>query len=141
MAGAEDMRRDGYEFSVSPPKVVMRCAINARLPLATYRQDSGPRLPGYSTAHGQGFGGCRQEGKERLEPIEEVICEVADEFSGAVIEALTVRKGEVSRIARVLPPNLVLWYSTEQRVERRPVRNEGCTSMRSSSMSELEKQE
>ena len=41
-------------------------------------------------------GGSRQEGRDKLEPIEEVICEVADDFSGAVIEALTVRKGEVS---------------------------------------------
>ena len=40
----------------------------------------------------------RQDGKAKLEPIEEVVCEVADEFSGAVIEALTVRKGEVSRL-------------------------------------------
>jgi len=33
---------------------------------------------------------------------------VADEFSGAVIEALTVRKGEVSCFAPVLPPIPVL---------------------------------
>ena len=38
---------------------------------------------------------------------------MADEFSGAVIEALTVRKGEVSCLGRVLPPNL--WCFSGQR--------------------------
>ena len=100
MGGAEDMRRDGYEFSVSPPRVVMRCAVYGRLLLVATRVC----LDGWTNNKSQrliceGLGGCRQEGREKLEPIEEVICEVADEFSGAVIEALTVRKGEVSHHA------------------------------------------
>ncbi len=51
----------------------------------------------------------------KLEPIEEVICEVADEFSGAVIEALTVRKAEVSGCslvrASVLSPALIMCHA------------------------------
>ena len=37
----------------------------------------------------------RTEGGQKLEPIEEVVCEVEEEFGGAIIEALTLRKGEV----------------------------------------------
>ena len=32
---------------------------------------------------------------KRLEPLEEVVCEVEDEHAGEVIEAVTMRKGEV----------------------------------------------
>ena len=51
-ARAENMRREGFELSVSPPKVVYR-----------------------------------QEGGKRLEPIEEIVCEVEDQHAGSVIEA------------------------------------------------------
>ena len=51
-AHAENMRREGFELSVSPPKVVYR-----------------------------------QEGGKRLEPIEEIVCEVEDQHAGSVIEA------------------------------------------------------
>ncbi len=45
------MRREGFELSVSPPRVVYK-----------------------------------EEGGKRLEPLEEVICEVDDEQMGSVIE-------------------------------------------------------
>ncbi|EFN51124.1 hypothetical protein CHLNCDRAFT_141310 [Chlorella variabilis] len=56
----ENMRREGFELSVSPPRVVLR----------------------------------HEEG-QRLEPLEEVVCEVEDAHAGEVIEALTLRKGEL----------------------------------------------
>ncbi|KAJ1689756.1 hypothetical protein LUZ63_013911 [Rhynchospora breviuscula] len=56
----ENMRREGFELSVSPPRVM------------------------YKT-----------EGKERLEPIEEVTIEVNDEHVGLVMEALSHRRAEV----------------------------------------------
>lgn len=56
----ENMRREGYEFAVSPPKVVYRTVDGAR-----------------------------------QEPLEELMCEVEDEYSGAVIEAVSLRKGEL----------------------------------------------
>ncbi|XP_078151647.1 elongation factor family protein isoform X1 [Carex rostrata] len=56
----ENMRREGFELSVSPPRVM------------------------YKT-----------EGKDRLEPIEEVTIEVNDEHVGLVMEALSHRRGEV----------------------------------------------
>ncbi len=57
----ETMRREGFELSVSRPKVIM------------------------------------QEGEngERLEPMEEVVIDVDEEYSGAVIEKLALRKGEL----------------------------------------------
>ena len=57
----ENMRREGFELSISPPKVLLR----------------------------QGDAG------ERLEPLEELVCEVEEAHAGEVIEALTARKGEL----------------------------------------------
>ena len=57
----ENMRREGFELSISRPRVIFR-----------------------------------EENGERLEPIEEVIVDVDDEYSGAVIEKLTgPRKGDL----------------------------------------------
>jgi GTP-binding protein len=57
----ENMRREGFELSVSRPRVIFR-----------------------------------EEGGERLEPIEEVIVDVDDEFTGVVIDKLTgERKGDL----------------------------------------------
>ncbi len=61
----ENMRREGFELSVSRPRVV-------------YRQDD------------QG---------NRLEPIEEVVIDVDEEFSGAVMEGLGLRRGEMTDMA------------------------------------------
>jgi len=58
----ENMRREGFELSISRPRVIFR----------------------------------ENEAGERLEPIEEVIIDVDDEYSGAVIEKLTgPRRGEL----------------------------------------------
>jgi len=59
----ENMRREGYELSVSRPRVVFR-----------------------------------EEGGQRLEPIEEATIDVDDEYSGTVVEKLTARKGELSEM-------------------------------------------
>ncbi len=56
----ENMRREGFEFAVSKPKVI-------------YRELKG----------------------KRTEPIELALIDVADEFVGAVIEMLGIRKGEM----------------------------------------------
>ncbi len=56
----ENMRREGFELSVSRPRVLIR-----------------------------------EEGGQRLEPIEEVTVDVDDEFSGTVVEKLSSRKGEL----------------------------------------------
>ncbi|MDR5654511.1 translational GTPase TypA [Ruixingdingia sedimenti] len=57
----ENMRREGFELSISRPRVIMR-----------------------------------EEDGQRLEPVEEVIVDVDDEFTGAVIDKLTgERKGDL----------------------------------------------
>ena len=57
----ENMRREGFELSISRPRVIMR-----------------------------------DEGGQRMEPVEEVIVDVDDEFSGTVIDKLTgERKGDL----------------------------------------------
>jgi GTP-binding protein len=58
----ETMRREGFELTISRPRVV-------------YRTDP--------------------DTGERLEPIEEVVIDVDDEYSGTVVEKLSARKGEM----------------------------------------------
>jgi GTP-binding protein len=57
----EQMRREGYELSISRPRVL-------------YRED---------------------EAGNRTEPIEEVVVDVDEEFSGAVVEKMSERKAEL----------------------------------------------
>ncbi|MBR9972623.1 translational GTPase TypA [Magnetospirillum sulfuroxidans] len=57
----ETMRREGFELSVSRPRVL------------------------YKTENGK-----------RMEPIEEVFVDVDEEFSGAVVEKMTIRKAELT---------------------------------------------
>ena len=57
----ETMRREGFELSISRPKVLMH----------------------------------KDETGQLLEPMEEVLADVDDEFSGIVIEKLTQRKGDL----------------------------------------------
>ena len=59
----ETMRREGFEVSISRPRVV-------------YRTDP--------------------DTGERLEPIEEVVIDLDDEYSGVVIEKLSMRKAEMT---------------------------------------------
>jgi len=61
----EQMRREGYELSISRPRVL-------------YRED--PKTG------------------ERLETIEEVVIDVDEEYSGIVVEALSVRKGRMTEM-------------------------------------------
>ncbi|SEA42745.1 translational GTPase TypA [Rubrimonas cliftonensis] len=56
----ENMRREGFELSISRPRVILR-----------------------------------EENGERLEPIEEVTVDVDEPYAGAVVEKLSLRKGEL----------------------------------------------
>ncbi|OWZ25633.1 translational GTPase TypA [Wolbachia endosymbiont of Wuchereria bancrofti] len=57
----ENMRREGFELSVSRPRVLFK-----------------------------------EEGGKKLEPIEEVVIDVDDEYSGIIMKKLSFRKGEVT---------------------------------------------
>lgn len=84
----ETMRREGYEFSVSKPKVIIK-----------------------------------EIDKVKCEPIERVHIEVPQEFSGAVIEELSKRRGEmqqldtndhgITRIEFLLPTRGLMGYRNE----------------------------
>ena len=86
----ENMRREGFELTVSRPKVV-------------FRKD--------------------EETGQRLEPIEEVIVDVDDEHSGAVVKKLSERKGEMiemkpsgggrTRLVFYVPTRGLLGYQSE----------------------------
>ena len=60
----ENMRREGFELSVSRPRVLFK----------------------------------KGENGEILEPIEEVVVDVDDNFSGSVVEKLSIRKGELAEM-------------------------------------------
>jgi GTP-binding protein len=86
----ENMRREGFEVSISRPRVV-------------YRKD--------------------EETGARLEPIEEVVIDVDDEYSGVVIEKLSQRKAEMkdmgpsgagkTRITLMAPSRSLIGYQGE----------------------------
>ena len=59
----ETLRREGFELSISRPRVLFK-----------------------------------EEGGQRLEPLEEVTVDVDEEFSGAVVEKVSQRKGELTEM-------------------------------------------
>lgn len=59
----EAMRREGYEFSISKPRVIIK-----------------------------------EEGTDKLEPLERVHIEVPQEYAGSVIEEMSRRKGEMQSL-------------------------------------------
>ena len=59
----ENMRREGFELSVSRPRVLFR-----------------------------------QEGGQRLEPVEEITVDVDEDYAGVVVDKLSQRKGELSEM-------------------------------------------
>ncbi len=91
----ETMRREGFELSVSRPRVVMKTGENG----------------------------------EKLEPIEEVVIDVDDEFSGVVIEKMTKRKATITemkpsgigktRIVFSAPSRGLIGYLSEFRTDTR----------------------
>ena len=91
----ETMRREGFELSVSRPRVVMQTDANG----------------------------------EKLEPIEEVVIDVDDEFSGVVIEKMTKRKATITemkpsgigktRIVFSAPSRGLIGYLSEFRTDTR----------------------
>lgn len=84
----ENMRREGFELSVSRPRVLFK----------------------------------RGEGDAILEPIEEVVVDVDDEFSGTVVDKISRRKGEMiemkpsagkTRIVFHVPSRGLIGYQSE----------------------------
>jgi GTP-binding protein len=85
----ENMRREGFELSVSRPRVI-------------FKED---------------------ENGSKLEPIEEVVIDVDDEFSGSVVEKIATRKGEMTdmkpsgggktRITFLVPSRGLIGYQSE----------------------------
>ena len=92
----EQMRREGYELSISRPRVL-------------YREDP--------------------DTGARLEPLEEVVVDVDEEFSGIVVEALSVRKGRMTemrqagggkvRLTFIVPSRGLIGYHGEFMTETR----------------------
>lgn len=91
----ENMRREGFELSVSRPRVLFK----------------------------------RDENKQLLEPIEEVVADVDDGYSGIVVEKVSLRKGELqdmrpssggkTRMIFLVPSRGLIGYQTEFRNDTR----------------------
>jgi len=90
----ETMRREGFELSVSKPRVL-------------FKEDNGTRL----------------------EPIEEVVIDVDDTYSGIIVEKLSIRKGEMLemkhsgsgklRLIFLVPSRGLIGYQSEFRNDTR----------------------
>ncbi|AEI89511.1 MAG: translational GTPase TypA [Candidatus Midichloria mitochondrii] len=91
----ETMRREGFELSVSKPRVLFK----------------------------------EGEDGSRLEPIEEVVIDVDEEYSGIVVEKLSIRKGEMLeikhsgsgklRLVFLVPSRGLIGYQSEFRNDTR----------------------
>ncbi|KAM0681875.1 hypothetical protein MDAP_002840 [Mitosporidium daphniae] len=68
----ETMRREGLEFSISPPKVLLK-----------------------TEQHSDG-------GEVKLEPVEEITIDLDEQYTGVIIDKLTRRKGELLRVSEAL---------------------------------------
>ena len=85
----ENMRREGFELSVSRPRVLLK----------------------------------KDENGAVLEPIEELVIDVDDEYSGCVVEKVSIRKGEMTdmrpsgggktRITFLVPSRGLIGYQSE----------------------------
>jgi GTP-binding protein len=84
----ENMRREGFELSVSRPKVLFK----------------------------------KDEDENILEPMEEVVVDVDDEYSGSVVEKISIRKGEMTdmtqsvgktRLKFIVPSRGLIGYQNE----------------------------
>jgi GTP-binding protein len=85
----ETMRREGFELSVSRPRVLFK----------------------------------KDEKGAKLEPIEEVLIDVDEEFSGAIVSKLSLRKGEMlemkpsggnkTRLRFLIPSRCLIGYQSE----------------------------
>jgi len=90
----EQMRREGFELSISPPKVIFK-----------------------------------EENGKKLEPMEEVIFEITNDYSGGVVENIGKRKGELldmksvgtnsSRITALIPSRTLMGYRTDFETDTR----------------------
>lgn len=91
----ETMRREGFELTVSRPRVLFR----------------------------------KDEQGNKIEPIEEVVVDVDDEFSGIVVEKLSLRKGSMiemkptgagkTRLVFLVPSRGLIGYQSEFRNDTR----------------------
>ena len=85
----ETMRREGFELSVSRPRVLLK----------------------------------KDENGQLMEPYEEVICDVDEEYSGAVVEKMSIRKAEMqdmrpsgagkTRITFIAPSRGLIGYQSQ----------------------------
>ncbi|KAH7577007.1 hypothetical protein JRO89_XS01G0190400 [Xanthoceras sorbifolium] len=82
----ENMRREGFELSVSPPKVIVMwdMLLSNVVHRSYFKMESAFTFTWYKTEKGV-----------KLEPIEEVTIEVNEEHVGLVLEALSHRRAEV----------------------------------------------
>ncbi|MCL2339073.1 MAG: GTP-binding protein TypA [Proteobacteria bacterium] len=109
----ETMRREGFELSVSRPRVVM---IEDKVGL-------GQTDPTDQT------GGATLSQSRLLEPIEDVVIDVDDEFTGVVIEKMTKRRATITemkpsgvgktRIVFSAPSRGMIGYLSEFRTDTR----------------------
>lgn len=104
----ENMRREGYEFSISPPKVLYK--FDKESPSIDSDSDEAAKSP------------------KKLEPLEELTIDVDDEYSGIILEKLASRMGEMidmkqtngkTRITFLCPSRTIIGLRGELMTETR----------------------
>jgi GTP-binding protein len=94
----EMMRREGYELQVSRPEIVTKyVAYDANEPArVSHGSGAGPSGAPSSDRAG-GSGGAKPPG-QLMEPVEDLVIDVAEEFQGVVIAMVGIRKGTMTKM-------------------------------------------
>jgi GTP-binding protein len=94
----EMMRREGYELQVSRPEIVTKyVTCDEKEPeRVSHGSGAGPSGALASDRVG-GSGGTKPPGR-LMEPVEDLVIDVADEFQGVVIAMVGVRKGTMTKM-------------------------------------------
>jgi GTP-binding protein len=94
----EMMRREGFELQVSRPEIVTKwVADGASVPeRASHGSGAGPGGAPASDRVG-GSGGAKPPGR-LMEPVEELVIDVAEEFQGVVIAQVGTRRGTMTKM-------------------------------------------
>jgi GTP-binding protein len=93
----EMMRREGFELQVSRPEIVTKYVVdyaNER-ERVSHGSGAGPGAPASDRAGGSG--GAKPPGR-LMEPIEDLVIDVAEEFQGVVIAMVGIRKGAMTKM-------------------------------------------
>ena len=94
----EMMRREGFELQVSRPDIVTRYVTDAANEPERVSHGSGVGAEGVPASDRAGRSGGAKPPGQLMEPVEELVIDVAEEFQGVVIAQTGIRRGTMTKM-------------------------------------------